>query len=35
MPDWTVKDIPSQIGRVAVITGATSGIGYEAAKALA
>lgn len=35
MPDWTAKDIPSQIGRVAVITGATSGIGYEAAKALA
>lgn len=35
MPDWTVKDIPSQTGRVAVITGATSGIGYEAAKALA
>jgi NAD(P)-dependent dehydrogenase (short-subunit alcohol dehydrogenase family) len=35
MPDWTTKDIPSQIGRVAVITGATSGIGYEAAKALA
>ncbi len=35
MPDWTVKDIPPQIGRLAVITGATSGIGYEAAKALA
>jgi NAD(P)-dependent dehydrogenase (short-subunit alcohol dehydrogenase family) len=35
MPDWTVKDIPSQTGRTAVITGATSGIGYEAAKALA
>ncbi|NTG49798.1 SDR family NAD(P)-dependent oxidoreductase [Agrobacterium rhizogenes] len=35
MPDWTVKDIPSQTGRIAVITGATSGIGYEAAKALA
>lgn len=35
MPDWTVKDIPPQLGRIAVITGATSGIGYEAAKALA
>jgi len=35
MPDWTVKDIPPQAGRIAVITGANSGIGYEAAKALA
>ena len=35
MPDWTCKDIPPQTGRIAVVTGATSGIGYETAKALA
>lgn len=35
MTDWTVKDIPPQTGRTAVVTGATSGIGYEAALALA
>lgn len=32
---WTAENIPSQIGRRAVITGANSGIGYEAALALA
>jgi NAD(P)-dependent dehydrogenase (short-subunit alcohol dehydrogenase family) len=32
---WTTRDIPPQQGRVAVITGATSGIGMEAALALA
>ncbi|MBB5575109.1 MULTISPECIES: SDR family oxidoreductase [Rhizobium] len=35
MPNWTVKDIPPQTGRIAVVTGATSGIGYETAQALA
>lgn len=35
MTDWTTRDIPDQRGRIAVITGATSGIGYETAKALA
>jgi NAD(P)-dependent dehydrogenase (short-subunit alcohol dehydrogenase family) len=35
MADWTTKNIPDQTGRIAVITGATSGIGYETAKALA
>lgn len=35
MTDWTVKNIPPQTGRIAVVTGATSGIGYEAALALA
>ena len=32
---WTTADIPSQAGRRAVITGANSGIGFEAALALA
>lgn len=34
MPAWSTANIPSQTGRVAVITGATSGIGYETALAL-
>lgn len=32
---WTVADVPDQRGRVAVVTGANSGIGLEAAKGLA
>jgi NAD(P)-dependent dehydrogenase (short-subunit alcohol dehydrogenase family) len=32
---WTAQDIPAQDGRVFVITGANSGIGLEAARALA
>src|ERR1700678_2524447 len=32
---WTVADIPSQMGRRALITGANSGIGYFAALELA
>jgi NAD(P)-dependent dehydrogenase (short-subunit alcohol dehydrogenase family) len=32
---WTSQDIPNQSGRVAIVTGATSGTGFEAAKALA
>lgn len=35
MNGWTAKDIPSQNGRVVVITGANSGVGYESAVALA
>jgi len=33
--NWTTAKIPSQLGRRAVITGANSGIGFEAALALA
>jgi NAD(P)-dependent dehydrogenase (short-subunit alcohol dehydrogenase family) len=33
--DWTAADIPSQVGRRALITGANSGVGYGAALELA
>ncbi len=32
---WTADDIPPQSGKTVVITGANSGIGYEAARQLA
>lgn len=32
---WTVSDIPEQTGKRALITGANSGIGYQAARVLA
>jgi len=32
---WTVADMPAQSGRTAVVTGANSGIGFEAAAVLA
>jgi NAD(P)-dependent dehydrogenase (short-subunit alcohol dehydrogenase family) len=32
---WTVQDMPLQEGRLAVVTGATSGIGFHSAKELA
>jgi NAD(P)-dependent dehydrogenase (short-subunit alcohol dehydrogenase family) len=35
MSRWTVADIPSQQGKVAVVTGASSGLGLETASALA
>src|ERR1700688_1596029 len=35
MANWTTADIPGQTGRVAVITGANTGLGYETAAALA
>ena len=35
MTNWTVADIPSQSGKLAVITGATGGLGYETSLALA
>jgi NAD(P)-dependent dehydrogenase (short-subunit alcohol dehydrogenase family) len=35
MTGWSTADIPSQDGKTAVITGATGGLGYETALALA
>jgi NAD(P)-dependent dehydrogenase (short-subunit alcohol dehydrogenase family) len=32
---WTIDNIPDQKGRTVIVTGANSGIGYEAARALA
>ena len=33
--DWSVADMPSQKGRIFLVTGGTSGMGFEDAKALA
>lgn len=34
-PGWTPADMPSQAGRIFVVTGGTSGMGFEDARALA
>lgn len=35
MENWTAENIPNQKGRVAIVTGSSSGIGFEAARVLA
>src|SRR5258707_8596861 len=35
MTDWTIANIPSQAGKLAVVTGATGGLGYQTAMRLA
>ena len=35
MSDWTTKDIPNQKGKLAIVTGALTGIGYDTAMQLA
>ena len=32
---WTEKDIPDQTGRLAIVTGSNTGLGYDTARVLA
>ncbi|MCY7325821.1 MAG: SDR family NAD(P)-dependent oxidoreductase, partial [Microbacteriaceae bacterium] len=34
-PTWTTADLPELAGRTVIVTGGNSGIGFEAARALA
>jgi NAD(P)-dependent dehydrogenase (short-subunit alcohol dehydrogenase family) len=33
-PKWTANDMPDQTGKVAVVTGANSGLGFEVVRGL-
>ena len=35
MTNWTIADIPTQSGKLAVVTGSTGGLGFETALVLA
>lgn len=34
MPEWNINNMPDQTGKIVVVTGANSGLGYESAQAL-
>ena len=35
MTNWTIADIPTQSGKLAIVTGSTGGLGFETALVLA